>query len=290
MLPEPQPGRILLNHSPKSAADASNVTERIKALINREFFAETKQLMALEKWLRDRCADRLSGRIIGPRRCGKSTMAMECVDRISGQKGALRPIPLRTHYTACLTSFDSRKLFNQLTKELGRGARGGKPEDYRLRGFDTLELLRVETLLVDNAHYMTEKAICDLLELVKKRGISVILLGPTMLDKKLKELDLFDYFKPYCECSNLSRIEFSGPIKTFEREFLKLPEPLELIDAETVTDLFNASDGNFGNLVEILIQVIRRSSTVDTFYFDNEVLNQVLKKYGDQTVAEPDDQ
>jgi hypothetical protein len=116
MLPEPQPGRILLNHSPKSAADAGNVTERIKALINREFFAETKQLMALEKWLRDRCADRLSGRIIGPRRCGKSTMAMECVDRISGQKGALRPIPLRTHYTACLTSFDSRKLFNQLTR------------------------------------------------------------------------------------------------------------------------------------------------------------------------------
>jgi hypothetical protein len=284
MLPEPQSGRIPLNHSYKPASDAGNVVGRIRALVQREFFAETNQLMDLEKWLRDRCEDRLSGRIIGARRCGKSTIAMECVDNISGQKGALRPIPLRVHYTDCLTSFDSRKLFNQITKELGSGVRGGKPEDYRHRAFDRVELLGLETLLVDNAHYMTEKAICDLIELAKKCGISVILIGPTILDKKLKELDLFDYFKPYFEFNNLPEIEFPGIIKTFERDFLSLPEPLELIDAKTVTKLFNASGGNFGSLVEILIQVIRLSSTVDTFYFDNEVLDKILKKYGEQTV------
>ncbi|MBD2093414.1 ATP-binding protein [Microcoleus sp. FACHB-1515] len=287
MLPEPEPGRILLNPSHKPAPDASRVRAQIKALINREFFAETAHLTDLEQWLKKRCEDRLCGRIIGPQRCGKTTIANECVDRISGQKGALRPIPLRAHYTKCLTSWHSRKLFNQITKELGRGARGGQPEDYRLRAYDAVELLRLEALLVDNAHYLTEKAIRDLIELAKDCGISVILMGPTNLDKALKSLDLFEYFQPHYPFSNLAETEFSGLIKTFEREFLGLPESIKLIDSKATTSLFNASAGNFGTLIEILIQVIRDSSTDDAFYFDNQVLSQVLEGYGEIKVAAP---
>lgn len=290
MLPELQPGRILLNHSHKPASNASKVRAQIEALINREFFAETSHLTELEQWLRERCEDRLCGRIIGPQRCGKTTIATECVDRISGQKGALRPIPLRAHYTKCLTSWHSRKLFNQITKELGRGARGGQPEDYRLRAYDAVELLRLEALLVDNAHYLTKKAICDLIELAKDCGISVILMGPTDLDKELKKLDLFEYFQPYHPFRNLSETEFSGPIKTLEREFLELPETVKLIDAKTTANLFYASDGNFGTLIEILIQVIRRSSTDEAFYFDSQVLSQVLEERGDLKSPQPNEE
>ncbi|MBF2028319.1 MAG: ATP-binding protein [Oscillatoriales cyanobacterium C42_A2020_001] len=289
MLPEPEPRRVPLNHSHQPAPNASKVRAQIKALINREFFAETSHLTELEQWLRARCEDRLCGRIIGPQRCGKTTIATECVDRISGQKGALRPIPLRAHYTKCLTSWHSRKLFNQITKELGRGARGGQPEDYRFRAYDAVELFRLEALLVDNAHYLTEKAICDLTELAKDCGISVVLMGPTGLDKVLKKLDLFEYFQPHYPFSNLSGTEFSGLIKTFERDFLKLPESVKLIDSTAVTNLFNASVGNFGSLIDILIQVVKNSSTDEAFYFDNQVLNQVLEGYGEITVATPSD-
>lgn len=283
----PEPGRILLNPSYKPASDESKVRAQIKALINREFFAETAHVTHLEQWLRERCEDRLCGRIIGPKICGKTKIAIECVDRISGQKGALRPIPLRAHYTKCLTSWHSRKLFNQITKELGRGARGGQPEDYRFRAYDAVELFRLEVLLVDNAHYLTEKAVCDLIELANDCGISVILMGPTGLDKTLKSFDSFEYFQPYYPFSNLSKTEFPGLIKTLEREFLELPEPVKLIDGKTVDDLFNASAGNFGTLIKILIQVIRRSSTDEAFYFDNQVLSQVLEGNGEIKVASP---
>lgn len=280
--------RIPLEHLPHSKRDAASVQAQIKALINREFFIETNDLLKLEKWLQNRCADRLCGRIIGTRRCGKTTASKECNDRISGQKGNLRPIPLRSHYTDCLTSWESRKLFNRITKGLGRGAQSGKPEDYRLRTFDTIELLRLETLLIDNAHYLTENAICDVIELSKQCGISVILIGPTILSQKLQKLDLFGSFQQFCELNNLSQAEFTGVIKSFERDFLKLPEPLGLIDAKTVTDLFNASKGNFANLIEILIQVIQRSSTEDVFYFDNQVLDQVLDERGEPKIPQPE--
>ena len=278
--------RIPLEHLPHPKQDKVNVQAQIKALINREFLTETNDLLKLEKWLQERCADRLCGRIIGARRCGKTTASQECSDRISGQKGNLRPIPLRSHYTDCLTSWESRKLFNRITKELGRGARGGKPEDYRLRAFDTIELLKLETLLIDNAHYLTENAICDVIELSKQCGISVILIGPTILSQKLQKLDLFGSFQPFCEFHNLSETEFPGVIKSFERDFLKLPEPLKLIDTQTVTDLFNASNGNFANLIEILIQVIRCSSTNDVFYFDNQILSQVLDERGEPKIPQ----
>jgi hypothetical protein len=283
------PERLPLNHLPQPASDAVNVRAQIQALIRREFLAETNALLKLEEWLQERCDDRLCGRIIGSRRCGKTTASKVCVDRISGQKGGLRPIPLRAHYTDCLTSWESRKLFNRITKELGRGAQGGQPEDYRLRTFDAVELLRLEALLIDNAHYLTENAICDVIELAKQCGISVILIGPTILDKKLKNLDLFGSFQPYYEFHQLSQTEVTGTIKTFEREFLKLPEPLKLIDAQTVTNLFNVSHGNFADLVEILIQVIRRSSTNDAFYFNSQVLSQVLDERGDLKVPQPNE-
>lgn len=281
--------RISLDHLPHPERDAVNVQAQIKALINREFLAETKDLLKLENWLQERCADRLCGRIVGPRRCGKTIASKVCSDRISGQKGALRPIPLRTHYTDCLTSWESRKLFNRLTKELGRGVQGGKPEDYRLRAFDTVELLRLETLLIDNAHYLTENAICDVIELSKQCGISVILIGPTILTNKLQKFDLFGSFQPFCEFHNLSQAQFVGVIKSFEREFLKLPDPLKLIDAEMMTDLFNVSKGNFADLIEILIQVIRRSSTKDVFYFDSQVLDRVLDERGEPKISIDDD-
>jgi hypothetical protein len=276
MLPE----RVTLDYSIQTAPNSPSVEEQIKALIYREFFTASSYLLGLLEWLKEQSLDRLCGRIIGNRRSGKTLATQYCVEQISGQKGALRPVPLRAYYVDCLTSCSSRMLCNWILKDLGRGAKGGKPEDLRLRTWDALELFKVEILLIDNAHHLTEKALGDVIEMYSRYRIPVILIGPTSLDKKLEDFDVFDYFKPFYQFGNLSEIEFTGVIKTFEREFLNLPEPIELIDAEAVSDLFSASTGNFADLVEILIKVIRRSSDENALYFDKGVLSQVLDKYG----------
>lgn len=40
------------------------------------------------------------------------------------------------------------------------------------------------------------------------------------------------------------------------------------------------TEGNIEDLVEVLIQVIRRSSTEDTLYFNPQVLSQILNARG----------
>ncbi|WP_416673559.1 hypothetical protein [Egbenema bharatensis] len=90
----------------------------------------------------------------------------------------------------------------------------------------------------------------------------------------------FDYFKPFYHFENLSPGEFTATIKTFERDFLKLPESIQLIDVESVSTLYSVTTGNIEDLIEILIQVIRRSSSNNALYFDPQILSKVLESYG----------
>lgn len=151
-----------------------------------------------------------------------------------------------------------------------------------LRAWDALRLFKVDILLVDNARYLTENALSTLITMYRHRDyrIPVVLIGSTDLDDYLKRVERFDYFKPFYRFENLSSVEFARTIKTFERLFLKLPESVEFIDADAASDLYNITTGNIEDLTELLIQVIRRSSSQDTLYFDKEILGQVLESYG----------
>lgn len=182
----------------------------------------------------------------------------------------------------CRPSCDARKLCHLISSSLGRGAKGGKPRDFMLRAWDALRLFKVDILLVDNARYLTENALSTLITMYRHRDyrIPVVLIGSTDLDDYLKRVERFDYFKPFYRFENLSSVEFARTIKTFERLFLKLPESVEFIDADAASDLYNITTGNIEDLTELLIQVIRRSSSQDTLYFDKEILGQVLESYG----------
>lgn len=279
MLPE----RLPLDHPIQTFPGSPAIEEQIRSLINREFIAQTSYFLELKNWLEQITLDRLCGRIIGPDRSGKSRAAQHWVDVISGRRGDLLPVPLRIHIIECRPSCDARTLCNLILSSLGRGVKGGKPKDCMLRAWDALKLFKVDILLVDNARYLTENALSTLITLYRHRDyrIPIVLIGSTALDAQLKRVGRFDYFKPFYRFENLSDVGFAGAIKSFEREFLKLPEPVEVIDADAASDLYNVTKGNIEDFTELLIQVIRRSSTTDTLYFDKEILVQVLGSYGD---------
>ena len=272
---------VVLDYHTQIARDSPSVEEQIKALVNREFFTETNLVKELLDWLKGQRRDRLCGRVTGSRRVGKSEAARYCALQFSGQRGNMRlVIPMGAFYYKCLTSCSSRKLCGGILDGLGRGAKKGNPVDYRLRTWESLEMFGVEILLIDNAHFLTEKALSDLIELYQEFGIPAILIGPSSLDKKLEDFDLLDYFKSFYRFPSLSQENFVGVIKSFEREFLGIPEPIEFFEGATVADLFSYSKGNFSDLIEILIKVINRSSDKNFLRFDKNVLEQVLSNYG----------
>lgn len=284
MLPE----RILLEYPIEASPDSPTVEQQIRSLIDREFLAETNYFSKLEDWLKDITLDRMCGRIVGPERSGKSVASQHWVDEISGRRGDLLPLPLRIHMIDCPPSCDARKLCNLISSSLGRGTKNGKPQDFTLRALDALKLLKVDTLLIDNARCLTENAFRALIRIYRHRYrndeyrlSSIILIGSTELDAWLKHIGKFNYFKPFYRFYNLSSAEFSGVIKTFERRFLGLPNSVELIDADSVSALYSKTNGNIEDFTEILIQVIRRSSSENALYFDSQVFSQVLESYGD---------
>lgn len=285
MLPE----RVPLDHPIETSPNSSTVEEQIRSLIDREFLAQTSYFLGLLDWLNQITLDKLCGRIIGFDRSGKSVASQHWVDEISGRRGDLLPVPLRIHMVECQPSCDARKLCNLILSSLGRGAKGGKPRDFMLRAWDALKLFRVDVLLIDNARYLTENALNTLIAMYRHREyrIPVILIGSTDLDARLKKVGRFDYFKPFYRFENLSTAEFAATIKTFEREFLGLSDSVELIDADSVSDMYSVTNGNIEDMVELLIQVIRRSSSDKVLYFDQQVLSQVLENYGN---AYPDEE
>lgn len=282
MLPE----RVPLDYPIQTSPDSPTVTEQIKSLINRDFFTQTSYFSKLETWLRDMALDQVCGRITGLERSGKSIASQHWVDVISGRRENLLPIPLRIHRVECEVSCSAQKLSNLISGSLGRGAKGGNQKDLMLRALDALKLFQVSTLLIDNARCLTENAFRMLIQMYRYRYpkddyrlSSIILIGSYDLDVWLQEIGKFNYFKTYYRFGNLSQDEFIKTIKSFERKFLSLPDSVELIDPFAL-QLFHRTEGNIEDLVEVLIQVIRRSSTEDTLYFNPQVFSEVLNARG----------
>lgn len=283
MLPE----RVPLDYPIQTSPDSPTVTEQIRSLINRNFLAKTNYFLDFEAWLKDIALDQVCGRIIGLERSGKSITSQHWVNEISGRRENLLPIPLRIHMVECPVSCSAQKLSNLISGSLGRGAKGGNQQDLMLRALDALKLFQANTLLIDNARCLTENAFRMLIQMYRYRYrndgyrlSSIILIGSYDLDVWLKEIGKFNYFKTHYRFGNLSEDQFIKAIKSFERKFLRLPDSIELIDPQSVLELFNRTEGNIEDLVEILIQVIRRSSTEDTLYFTPQVLSQILNIRG----------
>ncbi|WP_416673557.1 hypothetical protein [Egbenema bharatensis] len=143
MLPECVP----IDYPIQTSPDSPTVEDQIRALIDREFLAETSYFSELSNWLKQISLDKLCGRIVGRDRSGKSIASQCWVDEISGRRGDLLPIPLRIHMIDCPPSCDSRKLCKLITGSLGRGVKGGKSKDSMLRAGDALKLFKANVLL-----------------------------------------------------------------------------------------------------------------------------------------------
>jgi len=292
MLPE----RVPLDYPLQTSPNSPTVIEQIESLINRDFFTQTSYFSNLETWLKDMALDQVCGRIIGFERSGKSKASKYWVDAISGRRDNLLPIPLRIHRVECPVSCSAQKLSNLISGGLGRGAKGGKQQDLMLRALDALKLFKVSTLLIDNARCLTENAFRMLIQMYRYRYSnddyrlsSIILIGSDELDEWLQVIGKFNYFQTHYRFDNLSGDEFTKIIKTFERKFLCLPDSVKLINDESALQLFRTTQGNIEDLVETLIQVIRRSSTEDTLYFNRQILSQVLSMRGSASSGEKDE-
>ena len=272
---------IAICHSTQSSPGSPRFREEVENLINRLFFAETQSVLALLEWIKKRRERKQCGRIIGGHGTGKTEASNYCVAELSGQKGSIRGIPFIAHYVQCFSSCSSRDLCGLIQDSLKRNIKKGKPRDFRLRTWDFLEMYGVEVLLVDNAHFLTEKALADIIELSRLYGISVILIGVTELDSILDgKFDLLRPFNHFFRFSALSLDQFISTLETFQIKFLGLPESSGFISNDAISTLFNFSEGNFYNLVELLVDVVCESSSHESLRFDKSVLDTIVMEYG----------
>lgn len=272
---------VAISHAIPASPGSPRFRGEVQNLINRLFFAETKKVLDLLDWLKKRRDRKQCGRIIGEQGTGKTEGSTYCIAQLSGQRGAIRRIPFIAHYVSCFSSCSSRDFCGLIQDSLKRNVKKGQPKDFRLRTWDFFEMYGVEVLLVDNAHFLTEKTLADIIELSKLYGISVILIGPPELDSILdEEYNLFRPFKHFFRFEALSLEELTSILETFQEEFLELPKASNFIDGSSIQTLFDISEGNFYNLIELITDVICESSEHESLCFDKAVLETLAVEYG----------
>ncbi len=296
----PQSATLIYPMQP--SANSRSVEEVIRELIERHFFTQTEQYLALVPWLNKRRDYKSCGRMFGSRGAGKTRALQEYNALANGHRGPMRRIkPLRSFYLKSFTSWGTQDVCGRILELLNHGAKKGKPKDIRLRTWEMLEDFGLELLILDNAHCVTDKALFDLVECYRDFRIATVLVGPVReLDDRLKALGLFHNFRCHYEFQALSPRQVVGVMKAFKKDFLALPEPLEFFDGEALHAICEASGGdpskpdkpgcNFTVVTEILVLTIAQSSNNGVLRFDKRILQEVLLDYGvafEPTVEEP---
>jgi hypothetical protein len=187
------------------SANSGSVEAVIRELIERHFFTQTEQYLALAPWLNKRREYKSCGRIFGSRGAGKTRALQEYNASANGHRGPMRRIkPLRSFYLKSFTSWGTQDVCGRILELLNHGAKKGNPE-ISVANLGNAGRFWARTFNLDNAHFVTDKVLFDLVECYRDFRIATVLVGSDQeLDARLKALGLFNNFRCHYEFQALS--------------------------------------------------------------------------------------
>ncbi|BAY83111.1 hypothetical protein NIES267_25970 [Calothrix parasitica NIES-267] len=243
-------------------------------------FVPLEKVKVLHNWLEGKRQSRLSGRVVGESRTGK-TMGCDAY--------RLRHKPIQKHgkpptvpvvYIQIPQECGAKDLFSMIIEHLKFQLDKGTVAIFRNRAFEVLERCAVEMVIIDEADRLKPKTFAEVRDIFDKLQIPVILVGTDRLDAVIKrDEQVYNRFRACHRFGKLSGEDFKRTVEIWEKQILKLPVASNLSSPKMLKILVDATGGYIGLLDMILREAAIRALKKGLQKIDLKTLKEVTEEY-----------
>lgn len=261
----------------------STNNENLQAEIQRlrgKNFVPLEQVKVLHNWLEGKRQSRLSGRVVGESRTGK-TMGCDAYRlRHKPTQEHGKPPTVPVVYIQIPQECGARDLFSMIIEHLKYQVNKGTVADIRNRTFQALKDCAVEMVIIDEADRLKPKTFAEVRDIFDKLQIPVILVGTDRLDAVIKrDEQVYNRFRACHRFGKLSGEDFKRTVEIWEKQILKLPVASNLSSKKMLKTLGEATGGYIGLMDMILRESAIRALKKELQKIDFKTLEEVTKEY-----------
>lgn len=247
--------------------------------LSREPYLELDQVKLCHAWMYELVISRMTGLLTGNSRCGKTVASKAFAHRYNklreGRGQRIKPVV----YIQIPKNCGSRDFFIKILKSLNKPS-NGTISDLRERVLDSLEIHKVEMLIVDEANHFKYETFSEVRHIYGEDNlkISVLLVGTTsrLLSVVKRDEQVLHRFLEQFELDRLDDVQFKQMIQIWERNVLRLPEESKLADGDNLKILRQATKKLIGRLDMILRKAAIRSLLRGHKKVDKDVLKEII--------------
>lgn len=258
--------------------DSTDINEQIRRLGRRRVL-ELPQMLDFHTWLEGKRLARLSCRVVGESRTGKTiscdTYCLKC--KVTQTPGEAPHIPVV--YWHCPENLSVSRLLTGLLERLQYQATRGRIPDLRDRVYQVLESCQVEMIIFDEAQRVNAQAMSEIRDLSDILEIAVVLVGTDRLNTVIqRDAQVLYRFLSTYRFSRLDTEELREMTALWEEHILQLPEPSNLTNDKAQRLLLQATRGYIGVLDQILCEATIRTLQMRKPRITLPTLSQVVKE------------
>lgn len=258
--------------------DSADINEQIRRLGRRRIL-ELPQMLDFHTWLDGKRLARLSCRVVGESRTGKTiscdTYHLKC--KVTQTPGEPPHIPVL--YWHCPENLSVSRLFTGLLELMQYQATRGRIPDLRDRVYHVLESCQVEMIIFDEAQRVNAQAMSEIRDLSDILEIAVVLVGTDRLNTVIqRDAQVLYRFLSTYRFSRLDTDELREMTALWEEHILQLPEPSNLTNDKAQRLLLQATRGYIGVLDQILCEATIRTLQMRKPRITLPTLSQVVKE------------
>ena len=257
--------------------------EKLQAEIQRlrsKSFVPLEQVKVLHDWLEGKRQSRLSGRVVGESRTGK-TMGCDAYRlRHKPTQEYGKPPTVPVVYIQIPQECGAKDLFSMILEHLKYQVVKATVADIRDRTFRVLKGCAVEMVIIDEADRLKPKTFAEVRDIFDKLEIPVILVGTDRLDAVIKrDEQVYNRFRACHRFGKFSGEDFKRTVEIWEKQILKLPVASNLSSTKMLKILGQATGGYIGLMDMILREAAIRALKKGLQKIDLETLKEVSREY-----------
>jgi DNA transposition AAA+ family ATPase len=262
--------------SKREKSEVFDTEEQIRRLGKRRVL-EVPKMLDFHTWLDGKRLARLSCRVVGESRTGKTVNCDMYSLKSKIVQMAGQPPTVPVVYWHCPGDLSVSGLFVGLLQCLHYQATRGRNPELRERLYQVLRSCQVEMIILDEAHRISIKALSEIRDISDHLEIAVVLVGTDRLNTVLGQDEQVDYrfFASY-RFTHLNADELREMTALWEEHVLQLPEPSKLTANKAQNMLLPATRGYIGLLDQILCEAAIRAIQQDKSHVDIDLLKQVI--------------
>lgn len=241
------------DESPRRSPEVQAEIERIGSSTP---YIETQRELDLHHYLDEHREAKVCARILSAEGAVLSQALQQYRMTHVKRRGVLQRIPMPVLYVKVQQYGRPMELLLAIAEAVGHDLRFGPLRDLRARVWGTLKAYGVELLLVDNADYLSLKALNELVEIFDNRQITVILAATYALEKTLGQPEyvrVYNSFLDFHDFRPLTRAEMASVIQVWE-ETVWRGTPLNLAQPGVAALLHERTEG----LIDSLYATLRK--------------------------------